>query len=106
MANSGTFDKTNRGTLRKNDKKQEDWHPDYRGDVNVEGTDYWLDATLKQWPDGTRYMSLKIRRKEPRSDAPRSAPAQDAPRARTVAGRGSASTAPALRDDLDDSLPF
>lgn len=97
------FDKTNRGTLRKNDKKQEDWHPDYRGDVNVEGTDYWLDATLKQWPDGTRYMSLKLRPKEPRSDSPRSEPRSTSPKS-SVAGRGS--SAPALRDELDDSLPF
>lgn len=97
------FDKTNRGTLRKNDKKQEDWHPDYRGDVNVEGTDYWLDATLKQWPDGTRYMSLKLRPKEPRSDSPRSEPRSINPKP-SVGGRGSA--APVLRDELDDSLPF
>ncbi len=98
-----TFDKMNRGTLRKNDKKQEDWHPDYRGEVNVEGTDFWIDATLKQWPDGTRYMALKVRRKEPRSDASRSVPEQDAPRARTVAGRGAASPVAA---PLDDEIPF
>lgn len=97
------FDKTNRGTLRKNDKKQEDWHPDYRGDVNVEGTDFWIDATLKQWPDGTRYMALKVRPKEARSDGPRSVPAPDAPRARAVAGRGNASLASA---PLDDEIPF
>ena len=98
-----TFDKMNRGTLRKNEKKAEDWHPDYRGDVNVEGTDYWLDATLKQWPDGTRYMAVKVRRKEPRSDAPRSVLVPDAPRARTVAGRGASSPAAA---SLDDEIPF
>lgn len=105
MAISGQYDATNKGKLRKNDKKAEDWHPDYRGEVNVEGTDFWIDATLKQWPDGTRYMALKVRRKEPRSDAPRSIPAQDAPRARTVAGRGAASPAPAVAP-LDDEVPF
>lgn len=103
MAISGQYDNTNKGKLRKNEKKQEDWHPDYRGDLNFEGIDLWIDATLKQWPDGTRYMALKVRRKEPRSDAPRSVPAQDAPRARTVAGRGASSPAAA---PLDDEIPF
>ncbi len=92
------FDKTNKGTLRKNDKKQEDWHPDYRGQVNVEGADFWIDATLKQWEDGTRYMALKVRRKEPRSDAALApapaarAPAREAPRQTRV--------------QLDDEVPF
>ena len=97
-----TFDKTNRGTLRKNDRKVEDWHPDYRGDVNVEGTDYWLDATLKQWPDGTRYMSLKLRPKEPKADSPRSEPRSISPKP-SVAGRGA--SAPAA-DPIDDEIPF
>jgi len=100
MAINPTYDKTNKGTLRKNERKSEDWHPDYRGDVNVEGTDYWLDATLKQWPDGTRYMSLKLRPKEQRSDAPRPVSAS-APVRSAIAGKGAASAAP-----IDDEIPF
>lgn len=113
------FDKTNRGTLRENTNRQEEWHPDFRGDVNVEGVDFWIDATSKQWPDGTHYYSLKVRRKEPRADAPAHAPARalapaparapaqgaHAPsRARTIAPARNA-TAPASAP-IDDEIPF
>ena len=94
MAISAMYDKTNKGTLRKNDKKVEDWHPDYRGQVNVEGTDFWIDATLKQWDDGTRYMALKVRRKEP-----------VAPPAPTTASKPARSSRP-LKDELSDEIPF
>jgi hypothetical protein len=94
------FDKTNRGTLRKNDKKQEDWHPDYRGDLNFEGIEIWVDGIMKQWPDGTRYMSLKVRRKEPKADSPRSEPRSTSPK-QPIAGKGAVGAAP-----IDDEIPF
>jgi hypothetical protein len=94
MAISAMYDKTNKGTLRKNDKKQEDWHPDYRGQVNVEGVEYWIDATLKQWDDGTRYMALKVRRKEPA-----------APPASSPASKPARSARPVV-DELSDEIPF
>ena len=94
MAISANYDKTNKGTLRKNDKKQEDWHPDYRGQVNVEGVEYWIDATLKQWDDGTRYMALKVRRKEPVAPPASSPASKPARSARPVA------------DELSDEIPF
>ena len=40
------------GAAFKNDKKIEDWHADFRGDILVEGTDYYLDITKKEPANG------------------------------------------------------
>ena len=58
------YDDTNRGALFKNDKKESDRHPDYRGSINVGGTEYWLSAWMKTSTKGTRYMSLSVTEKE------------------------------------------
>ena len=38
------YDNTNRGSIWKNDKKEKDTHPDFRGSLNVEGKEYWVSA--------------------------------------------------------------
>jgi uncharacterized protein (DUF736 family) len=58
------YDDTNRGALFKNDKKESDRHPDYRGSINVGGKEYWLSSWLKTSAKGTRYMSLAVTEKE------------------------------------------
>lgn len=58
------YDDTNRGALFKNDDKQADNHPDYRGKINVAGTDYWLDAWIKTSKAGNKFMSLSVKPKE------------------------------------------
>ena len=40
------------GAAFKNDKKIGDWHADFRGDILVEGTDYYLDITKKEPANG------------------------------------------------------
>ena len=35
------YDNTNRGTLGKNHNKKGDSHPDYSGQLNVDGVDSW-----------------------------------------------------------------
>ena len=61
------YDNTNSGALFKNDKKETEKHPDYRGSINVDGTDYWLSAWIKTAKTGGKYMSLAVTAK----DAPR-----------------------------------
>lgn len=67
MSESRQFDNTNSGALFKNDKKESDNHPDYRGSINVAGTDYWLSAWLKKSKAGQTFMSLSV---NPKDDAP------------------------------------
>ena len=58
------YDNTNRGSLFKNDKKESDNHPDYKGSINVEGKECWLSAWLKTSKDGKKYMSLSVQAKD------------------------------------------
>jgi hypothetical protein len=61
---SGQYDNTNSGALFKNDDKagpdgKESW-PDYKGRINVNGTDFWLSAWMKASKEGKKYMSLSV----------------------------------------------
>ena len=59
----------NSGVLFKNDKKEKDNHPDYKGNITVGGKDYWLSAWIKDGKSG-KFMSLAMNPKEPREEAP------------------------------------
>ena len=100
------YDNTNSGALFKNDKKQSDNHPDYKGTINVDGVDYWLSSWLKTSKSGTKFMSLSVQPKEaqqaPQRPAQRPAPSHDAVRARQLAPQRPASGFA----DMDDDIPF
>lgn len=88
------FDNTNSGILARNDRKQQDNHPDFSGSINIEGVDYWLSGWTKEGKagskfEGERYLSLAAKPKEVAAPAPAARPA---PR----------SAAPAK----DDDIPF
>lgn len=74
----------NGGVLFKNDKKVNDSHPDYKGSIMVNGTDYWLSAWVKNGKNG-KFMGLALMPKD-----------ESQPRAKS-----SGSVA-----DMDDDLPF
>ncbi len=121
------YDNTNSGLLAKNDKQGNDSRPDYRGSINVDGTEYWLSAWIKTGRDGTKlagqkYMSLSVQPKDapaaaPSPFAPAPAPARmnqdqrDAMAIRDREQRARQAPAPAPRaptsfDDMDDDIPF
>lgn len=84
------YDNTNSGALFKNDDKREGKKdPDYKGSVNVDGVDYWVSSWINTSKAGQKYMSLKLKAKEPRQE---SAPAK----APVAAGN----------DDPNDDIPF
>lgn len=83
------YDNTNRGALFKNTKKESDNHPDYNGNINVDGAEFWLSAWIKEGKSG-KFMSLSIKPKDAKPAKPKeSAPAK---------GGG-------FRD-MDDDVPF
>jgi uncharacterized protein (DUF736 family) len=59
------YDNTNRGAIFKNDDKQQDNHPDYKGSLNVNGVDMWVSGWLKTSDKtGKKFMSLSVKPKE------------------------------------------
>lgn len=66
---SREYDNTNRGVLFKNDRKEEDNHPDYKGSVNVDGVEFWLSAWIRDGKNG-KFMSLSVKPKEVRQQQP------------------------------------
>ncbi len=114
----------NSGLLAKNDKQGNDSRPDYRGSINVDGTEYWLSAWIKTGRDGTKlagqkYMSLSVQPK----DAPAASPAPSAPapaparmtqdqrdamaiRDREQRARQAAAKPKTNFDDIDDDVPW
>lgn len=72
---SQEYDNTNRGVLFKNDRKEQDNHPDYKGSINVGGVEFWLSAWIKEGQKG-KFMSLSIK---PKEEARKPAPSRQAP---------------------------
>ncbi len=85
----------NSGSLFKNDRKEQDNHPDYAGTIMVDGVEYWLNGWLKSGAKG-KFFSLSVKPKQPRQDAPRkeTQPARDRDDPRTS------------QRELDDTIPF
>jgi uncharacterized protein (DUF736 family) len=80
------YDNSNRGSLFKNDRKDDAKFPDYKGSINVDGTDYWLSAWIKVSKDGNKFMSLSVKNKDQKEAK---APTKHYP-----------------RQDFDDDVPF
>jgi uncharacterized protein (DUF736 family) len=73
------------GALFRNDKKQKDTHPDYRGDAVINGVKVKIAAWLKQDKNGSKFFSLKFEE--------------------DTGERARPPTVPISRD-LDDEVPF
>jgi uncharacterized protein (DUF736 family) len=58
------------GSLFRNDRKEADTHPDYKGSALINGVEHWLDAWINTAKDGSKYMSLKLKPKEVRATQP------------------------------------
>lgn len=56
-----------RGVLFQNDKVK-DTQPDYKGSINVDGKDYWINMWDKVAKSGQAYYSLSVQPKEDKGD--------------------------------------
>ena len=91
------YDNTNKGIISRNTRKELETHPDIRGQVNVNGVEFWLDGWLKQRTDGSgSFYSLSVK--------PKNAPAAPAKPVQKAAPK----PAPASGgfDDMDSDIPF
>lgn len=52
------------GSLFKNDRKESDNHPDYKGSVLIDGVEYWQSAWIKTDRNGNKYMSQSFKPKD------------------------------------------
>jgi hypothetical protein len=93
-SNEMAYDNTNRGALFKNDKREKDTQPTHRGDINIDGEDYWLDAWVKTAQSGRQYFSLAVKKKDTRQGvSPQKPKQQEAKPAQPLA-------------EMDDDIPF
>lgn len=100
------YDNTNSGALFLNDRKEADKHPDYRGTINVDGVEYWINAWVKTSKKGDEFFSLAVKPKEqPAAQAQRSVPHKAQPK---TIGRGQPQQRNTGGDfgDMDDDIPF
>lgn len=79
------------GSLFKNDRKESDNHPDYKGTATIGGVEMWMDAWIKKKEGAKTYMSVSFKPKEKHAPKPSS---------QRPAGGGSKA------DDFDDVPPF
>jgi hypothetical protein len=74
--------KDNSGVLFKNDKKESGNQPDYKGNITVNGVEYWLSAWIKEGKSG-KFMGLAVNPKDaqqtPRKVSPKDIPDEDIP---------------------------
>ena len=87
------YDNTNRGAIWKNEKKEQDTHPDFTGALNVEGVEYFFDAWKRKADASERApaLSFKVKRRDKQPDGVRQ---PDDPGAQSN------------DHDLEDSIPF
>lgn len=63
------YDNTNQGMLSRNDRKQSETHPDFKGQCDIDGKPYWIDGWINVGKDGgkmagRKYFKLKFKAKD------------------------------------------
>tara|TARA_R110000824_G_scaffold39383_1_gene119209 strand:+ start:874 stop:1170 length:297 start_codon:yes stop_codon:yes gene_type:complete len=62
--------KPNSGSLWKNDKREKDTHPEYKGSALIDGVEYWVSAWVNETQaDKAKYFGMKFEAKEQQNQA-------------------------------------
>lgn len=78
------------GSISKNERKEQENHPDIKGSCTIDGVDYWISGWMKENERG-KWYSLSFKVKEEK------APAKSV--------KGAKPSAPS-QQEMDDDLPF
>jgi hypothetical protein len=58
------YDNTNKGVLFPNQNRQKETHPHYKGEINIEGTEYWISGWSNVSKNGKKYLSMNVSKKD------------------------------------------
>ena len=93
MTNNKYEHKENKGSLFKNNTKQTDSHPDYKGSCNINGVSMWVSAWETTSKSGMKYINLSF---SPVSESESS----------TYSNKNQIIENNSIEDDYDDEIPF
>ena len=121
-----SYDNTNKGAMWRNNEKQQDNQPDFKGSINIEGVEYWLSGwskkqgdnpnapsvrfayTPKQQAHDNGYQQAQQAMQQPQQQAPaqqqRQAPQQQQYQQQAPQQQAPMQQAP--HDDFNDDIPF
>lgn len=53
------YNNNNQGAIFRNDRKQKDTDPEYKGSVTIAGAEYWVSVWVNKTKEGKPYFSHK-----------------------------------------------
>ena len=89
---SEQYDNNLRGALFKNNKRTEERQPEYTGNCEIDGKEYWVSAWVRESKNGNKFFSM--------SYTPKEQPVT--PEVTSVTSN--VTTAPVV--NVDDAIPF
>lgn len=96
--------KDNSGQIWKNDKKEQDTHPDFKGDCVIDGVAYWISAWKRS--DGANPKAPPLKFSFKRKDAVHSQGVDQVRQAATQAKPQQKQSASADHNGFDELIPF
>lgn len=62
---AGNYDNNMSGIISKNDRKEKETHPDYKGNCEIDNREFWISGWIKERKDGTgKFLSLSFSPKD------------------------------------------